>query len=134
MDRVEALSEMITGAMNIADWIAQDIVSIPLEPKKDNLHLASLCLSHYKDISHIIYKDRPELKPYYLRDDIKRDPDSETYGPDNPLPEEAIRYLEIANAIEMLKVFSASGKNKILKDIAELEIPKLEARLNQPKQ
>jgi hypothetical protein len=129
MDQEKALAEALNSSSIIADWAAQTIVSIPFEPKIQNVKAIAEALSIFKDISSALYEKRPDLKPDYLKVENSNDPGRVVYGPDNPMPLNLQKCLEITGAINMLKSFQAIGKSQTLVEVADREIPKLQELL-----
>ena len=131
MDRVEALNNMLGGVGVLVSWIAQEIAGIPFEPKRKNMKLITECASRVVDIELKVWDGRPDLAPIHMKPERNDNNERIVYGPDNPMPDELVRKLEIMQAIKVLESFRASGKNKYLNRIAEDEVQKLNRLLGE---
>ncbi len=129
MDREKSLAKSLEAASTIADWAAQDVVAIPFEPKHQNVLAISEALGIFKDIRFSLYEKRPDLKPIHLSEKSSNNKSHVVYDADNPIPPHLQKYLELTQAIELLKCFH--GKNQTLADIADREIPKLKKILEE---
>lgn len=125
MDHEQALAKALKASSIFADWAAQEIVEIPFESKTQNIMAIAKALIIFKDISIALYEKRPDLKPEHLKKE-NDDPSRTVYSPDNPMPLYLQKYLEITEAIEMLKSFQTIKKSKTLAEIADREIPRLQ--------
>jgi len=123
LDREKSLAKKLEAASTIADWAAQDVVAITFEPKHQNVLAIAEALSIFKDIRFSLYEKRPDLNPVHLSEKSSNDKSRVVYGADNPIPPHLQKYLELTQAIELLKCFQ--GNNQTLTDIADREIPKL---------
>lgn len=129
MDREKSLAKNLEAASTIADWAAQDIVAIPFEPKHQNVLSIAEALGIFRDIRFSLYEKRPDLKPMHLGEEASNDKSRVVYDADNPMPLHLQKYLELTQAIELLKCFH--GKNQTLTDIADREIPRLKKILEE---
>jgi len=123
IDRKKSLAKKLAAASTIADWAAQDVVALNFEPKHQNVLAIAEALGIFKDIKLSLYEKRPDLKPVHLSEKSSNDKSRVVYDADNPIPPHLQKYLELTQAIELLKCFY--GKNQTLADIADREIPKL---------
>lgn len=129
MDQEKALAESLNVSGIFADWAAQIIVASSFELKSQNVQAIVEVISIFKDISSALYAKRPDLKPDYLKEENPNGPNREVYGPDNPMPLNLQKCLEIISAINILKSFQYIGKNQTLAEAASREIPKLQELL-----
>lgn len=129
MDKEKSLAKHLEAASIVADWAAQDVVAIPFEPKHQNVLALAEALGIFKDIRFSLYEKRPDLKPLHLSEKPSNDKPRVVYDADNPMPPHLQKYLELTQAIELLKCFY--GKNQTLTDIADREIPKLKKILEE---
>ena len=129
MDPEKALAEALKSSRIFADWAAQTIVAIPFEPKIQNVMAIAEALTIFTDISSALYEKRPDLKPDDLKEEYYNDPNQVMYGPENPIPLNYQKCMEINGAINMLKSFQHIGKSQTLVEIADREIPKLQELL-----
>ncbi|HEY8099966.1 MAG TPA: hypothetical protein VIF82_04380 [Burkholderiaceae bacterium] len=125
MDSHEKLAKLLEASSSFLGWAAREIAVIPFEPKKQNLEIAVQAISAISELTRALYKERPDLIPKLLQLEIPQEcaPQDICYGPDNPMPPELMRVLEIKGAIEMLECFEVFTVNSHLTKIAKEQLP-----------
>lgn len=131
VDRLDALTKALEAASQLLDWAAQEIVTIPFEPKGEILGLAVSAISAVTDLKLKLYELRPHLLPSHMKGDQPHRPGNAIYDDTNPLSMNASEEVAILAAIKVLEGIAAPNKNVHLTQLAASELPKLRSLLNE---
>lgn len=67
MASLESLNKSLNKASKALYEVSLEITDIPLAPKDQNIQLIAKILTNIFDIQELIYKQKPELKPEFLK-------------------------------------------------------------------
>jgi hypothetical protein len=122
MSQEKELLKALDSSALIAGWAAQIMANSDFEPKNQNIMRVAEAISTFQEISQLIYKKCPELKPAKIRAKSK-ETKSIVYNADNPVPNVIREWMDVSEAIEMLKMFQETGLNQSLKTLSIRELP-----------
>ena len=127
IDREQSLYHLLISAARLTDWAAQDVVAIPLKPRKKNLRKLVEVVANLFEVRDELLRNRPDLAPQMTPAGASK---HAAVDPDNPMPQALRDYFELEIAIGVLEGF-ASGHNHELAAVARDALPGLRAKLQQ---
>ena len=122
MPTLDSINDLLSEAAKMLDQAASQIRDVPLEPAKEHIHRIGEALANVFEIQHQIYEARPDLKPFYLDEELKDLEGNRALG---KAMVEASKLADAGNIVEAIKVlenFTNSSPASKLRSIAEGEI------------
>lgn len=127
IDREQSLYHLILGAARLTDWAAQDVVAIPLKPRKKNLRKLVEVVANLFEVRDELLRRRPDLAPQSAPGETSK---RAAIDPDSPMPQALQDYYELETAVGVLEGF-ASGHNRELAAVAREALPGLKSKLQE---
>ncbi len=127
IDREQSLYHLLLSAARLTDWAAQDVVAIPLKPRKKNLRKLVEVVANLFEVRDELLRIRPDLAPQAIPEQASN---RDAIELDNPMPQALQDYFELESAIAVLEGF-ASGHNRELAAVARDALPALRSKLQQ---